>query len=193
MAAAIVGSEGLLKRQIFDRRRMIPWAVGCGFLAACGVGPAASLTPDQLANGAYAAPPPLDGTIQLTGGEFRAEVVPGAASELTVTLLPDSVAFGDLDADGDADAAAVLAASGGGSGTFLYLVAVENDQGRPRHVATAELGDRVQVESVMIESGEIVVSLLTHAPTDPLCCPTQETVRRFRLEEGALVEVLPTP
>lgn len=174
-------------------QRVFVGAIACSILAACGgTAPAAALTLEQLANSAYDGLPPVEGTIQLTNGGYRQEVVPGASSEFAVALLPDSVAVDDLDDDGDADAALVLATSGGGSGTFLYLVAVENDDGAPKQVATVELGDRVQVPSVSIDSGEIVVSLVTHAPSDPLCCPTLDTVRRFYLDQGMLVEVTPT-
>jgi hypothetical protein len=59
----------------------------------------------------------------------------------------------------------------------------------PQHIATAYLGDRVRVTSLTIESGELLVTLVSHAPTDPLCCPTLETTRRFRLRQGSLEEL----
>jgi len=175
-------------------RAALPTLLLSLLIAGCGpaVTPASSaLTSDQLANAEYQSPTPAQGLIRLTDGEYHEPAAPGSASELSVTMLPDMTAFGHLDADSFEDAAVILAGSAGGSGTFITLAAVLNDGGAPRHVASADLGDRVQVHSVTIDSGEIIVSLTTHAPSDPLCCPTLETVRRFRLEQDRLVEVSP--
>jgi hypothetical protein len=48
------------------------------------------------------------------------------------------------------------------------------------------LGDRVQVEALTIASGEIQVEMLTHAPDDPLCCPSQDSLSIFSLEGSEL-------
>ncbi len=164
-------------------------------LVACGTRPsepAAPLTLEALQNAAYQSEWPAEGIAQLIDGEYREEY-PGfedAASEIVVVFYPDVYAFGDLDGDGAEDAAVFLASSGGGSGTFMSLEAVLNDQGTPKHVASVLLGDRVQVKSVTIESGEITVEVVTHGPDDPLCCPTLEATQKFRLEGEALVPVV---
>jgi hypothetical protein len=168
---------------------MVP-AVFAGALGACARPISApSLTLDQLADAQYDSPAPAEGVVRLTDGEYSGEAAPGAASAISVSLLPELVALGDLDGDGLVDAAVVLAGSAGGSGTFISLAAVKNEDGAPLNVATALLGDRVRVSSVAIHSGELVVELTQHAPTDPLCCPSLETVRRFRLEHGSLIEI----
>ena len=167
-------------------------ALSLALLSACVQSPgtaALSLTEGLLADAEYDSPTPAEGTIRLRDGVYREPALEGSASEVVITLLPELSAFGDLDGDGVADAAAVLAGSGGGSGTFISLAALLNEEGRPRHIATAYLGDRVRVTSVAIDSGEVLVSLVSHAPTDPLCCPTLETTRRFRLRQGSLEEV----
>lgn len=153
----------------------------------------ASLTLDQLANAEFDSPAPAEGPIRLAEGIYQEAAAPGAASAFSVSLLQDLAAFGDLDSDGLSDAAVILAGSGGGSGTFITLAAVPNDDGAPGHAATTYLGDRVRVSSVVIDSGEIVVTLTEHAPTDPLCCPRLTTERRFRLEQGTLAEITGTP
>jgi len=147
------------------------------------------LTLEALKNAAYLSEWPADGVAQLVDGEYEEEIVPGAASKLIIVFYPDMYAFGDLDGDGVEDAAVVLATSGGGSGTFISLEAVINDRGTPNHVATASLGDRVQVNSVAIESGEITVDMVTHGPDDPLCCPTLEVTQTYRLQGDKLVEL----
>ena len=175
---------------------MTQLAIPLAFLWACA--PAAATAPpgltlEQLANTEYESPTPAEGTIRLSDGAYRLAVAPGSASETSIVLLPDLLAFGDLDGDGAGDAAAVLAGSAGGSGTFISLAALRNYGGSPRHVATAYLGDRVRVTSVTIDSGEITIGLISHVPGDPLCCPTRETTRRFRLRQGSLVESSPPP
>jgi hypothetical protein len=149
------------------------------------------LTFEQVADAEYESPTPAEGIIRLSDGTYRHEIAAGAASDLSVTLVPELLTFGDLDSDGVADAAAILAGSGGGSGTFISLAALLDEDGSPGRAATAYLGDRVQVTSVTIEAGEIIVSLISHRSTDPLCCPTQPATRRFRLDRGSLVESAP--
>jgi len=164
------------------------------FLGACGRAPAPTpdgITLEALVNAYYNSPTPAEGLIRLTDGEYRREAAPGSASQITVALLRDLLSFGDLDADGRADAAVVLAGSGGGTGTFVSLAAVVDDDGQARHVATAYLGDRVRVTSVAIDSVQITVGLVSHPPTGPLCCPSVETTRRFRLDRETLVELSP--
>ena len=147
------------------------------------------LTLEALKNAAYLSEWPADGVAQLVDGEYEEEIVPGAASKLVIVFYPDMYAFGDLDGDGVEDAAVVLATSGGGSGTFISLEAVINDEGTPHHVATAFLGDRVEINSVAIESGEITVDMVTHGPDDPLCCPTLEVTQEYELQGDTLVEL----
>jgi len=147
------------------------------------------LTLEALKNAAYLSEWPADGVAQLVDGEYEEEIVPGAASKLIIVFYPDMYAFGDLDGDGAEDAAVVLATSGGGSGTFISLEAVINDQGTPNHVATAFLGDRVQVNSVAIESGEITIDMVTHGPDDPLCCPSLKVTQKYGLQGDKLVQL----
>jgi predicted small lipoprotein YifL len=161
-------------------------------LVACGQKtpePPPPLTVEMLKNAEYKSEWPAEGVAKLTDGEYQEEIVPGAASKLIIVVYPDMHAFGDLNGDGVDDAAVVLATSGGGSGTFISLEAVLNDQGRPKHVATASLGDRAQIKSVAIESGEITVDMVTHGPEDPMCCPTLEVTQKYKLEGDTLVQL----
>jgi hypothetical protein len=143
----------------------------------------------MLKNAEYHSEWPAKGVAKLTEGEYEEEIVPGAASKLTIVVYPNMHAFGDLDGDGADDAAVVLATSGGGSGTFISLEAVLNDKGAPNHVASAELGDRKKIESVAIESGQITVDMVTHGPDDPMCCPTVEATQKYKLQGDTLVQI----
>jgi len=158
-------------------------------LVACAKKPPEPLTLEALKNAEYHSEWPADGVAKLADGKYEEEIVPGAASKIVIVVYPDMHAFGDLNGDGVEDAAIVLATSGGGSGTFISLEAVLNDKGKPKHVASAMLGDRAQVKSVVIESGEITVDMVTHGPDDPMCCPTQEATQKYKLEGDTVVQM----
>jgi hypothetical protein len=81
--------------------------------------------------------------------------------------------------------------SSGGSGSFWYLAAVLNQGGEPANVATVLLGDRLQVEAVSVDGGTITVNAVTHAPDDPMCCPSQESTLTYEFRAGELVETTP--
>lgn len=145
------------------------------------------LTLEALKNAAYFSEWPADGVAQLVDGKYQEEYEEGGASKLFI-VFTDMYAFGDLDGDGVEDAAVVLATSGGGSGLFMSLEAVINDGGTPHHVATAFLGDRVELKSISIESGVITVDMVTHGPDDPFCCPTLEVTQEYELQGDQLVQ-----
>jgi len=134
---------------------------------------------DTLKNITYRSNWTKDGTAPLVDGEYSEPAAPGSATKTVVKLL-DRMAFG-YTADGQQLAAAVLVTDPGGSGTFYDLAAVVFEEGKPQHVASAPLGDRVQLESLALEGGEIVVEMVTQGPDDPMCCPTQRVVQRYAL------------
>ncbi len=150
----------------------------------------AALTLEVLKNAEYLSDWPSAGKAKLTDGTFFEPYEPGAASGVHLTLS-EHVAYGDLNGDGATDAAVILYASGGGSGTWRYLTAVLNRQGQPQHVASADLGDRVGINSLAIDDGRIVVQMVAHGPHDALCCPSQKVTRVFRLV-GDTLEVVPS-
>ena len=147
------------------------------------------LTLEQLRNAEYRLP--LLGEentpIRFEDGEGSIAYGEGATERDYAGIEDDMVAFGDLDGDGIADAAVVVFTSGGGSGTFKYLIAVLDRDGTPEQAARVHLGDRVQVESVTIASGEIVMDMLAHRRSDGLCCPTLNITRGFALRGDQLV------
>jgi hypothetical protein len=151
------------------------------------------LTLEALKNAEYQSEFTKSKKAKLTDGKYEEEIVPGAASKLTIVIYPDMYAFGDLNGDGVDDAAVVLATSAGGSGTFISLEAVLNDKGTPKHVASASLGDRTRLKSIAIQSGEIAVNMVQQAPGDPMCCPTMEVTQKYRLQGDQLVSTKPVP
>ncbi len=142
----------------------------------------------------------VDGVTVLQNGEFT--YVPSSQTETTDTQakidnvtrkrervsvrLSELQTFGDLDADGDDDAAVILIANAGGDFTRYYLAVVRNDAAIGVNVATIALGDGIQVDTVAIEGGQVVVDLITHGPQDPLCCPTRNESRFYNLANNQL-------
>ena len=149
---------------------------------------ASSLTPEALRNAEYHCEFAATGLVRLINGAYQGELSVGSSAELTVTL-GEMIILGDLDGDGTEDAAVLLIVDPGGSGTFYYLAVVVDEDGKPRNVASALLGDRVQVKSVSIQSGKIVVNMIAQGPGDPMCCPTLEMTLRYVLQGEKLVEV----
>ena len=139
-----------------------------------------TFTREALGNLTYLSDFGEDGTVQLTNGQYAAPAAEGSASQVRVGLS-NFAAFGDLNGDGVDEAAVILVSSGGGSGVFYDLAVVMDKNGTLTNVAVDNLGDRVQIKGLQIANGEIVVSLITHAPEDPMCCPTQNTVLHYQL------------
>ncbi|MCO6450613.1 MAG: META domain-containing protein [Caldilineales bacterium] len=146
----------------------------------------AALAMESLANATYQSELTATGAATLTGGAYREPAAEGSASEIMVTLT-DHIGLGEL--NGTPSAAVVLASSGGGSGTFYNLAVVQEVDGQPQNVASVQLGDRVQVNSVAIENNQILIDMVTQGPEDPMCCPTQHVVQTYELQDGGLVLV----
>jgi hypothetical protein len=135
-----------------------------------------ALTLDMLRNATYQLPF-YGQTVTLTDGNYTYESSPN----LLDVILLDAYATGDLNGDGAPDAAVILGENGGGSGTFESLIVVYNENGTPVQGAAAQLGDRVLVKSVTIQSGDIILDMQVHGPNDGLCCPSMSNVQTYRM------------
>ena len=165
---------------------------------------AVPLSDDALLDAEYLIPD-MDARVQFQDGFYHWVRQPGQTETQNPApvepmpnwaswLDPEVIATGDLDGDGQDDAAVIIRSQFGGTGVFVTLAAVHNDAGAPVHVATAPLGDRVGINAVAIENGEIILDMLTHAdPGSPQwagqCCPTVPTESRYRLESNDLTQV----
>ena len=86
---------------------------------------------------------------------------------------------------GQSGAAVVLTSNGGENGTFFDLYAVDAGV---KTIARTALGDRIIASALTFgPNGRIVVTMVAHAPGDPLCCPTAAQTREYELRDGALV------
>ncbi len=127
------------------------------------------------------------GKAMLTDGEYRESIAPGSASKIVV-ILSDRLAFG-YTKDAQLLAAVILITDPGGSGTFYNLSIVVEQDGKPINTATALLGDRIKINSLVVEGDEIVVDMVIPGPDDPLCCPTQRVVQKYALQGDQLVQI----
>ncbi|MBL8093719.1 MAG: Gmad2 immunoglobulin-like domain-containing protein, partial [Anaerolineales bacterium] len=94
-----------------------------------------------------------------------------------------------LNGDGADDAAVILTVDPDGTGVFYHLFVVLSDGGAPAQAAEAFLGDRVALQSLTIESGEIIAQMNVAGPEDGACCPSQPSLRRYRLETDLSLSV----
>jgi uncharacterized membrane protein len=132
----------------------------------------------------------LDDEMQLAGGVFESPpFVEGANSRSVVRLVPGVGIVGDIDTDGDDEAIVALVSTFGGSGTFTHLAIVDSAGGSTMAIATIALGDRVRIESLLLDGGTVIANTMEHAVNDAMCCPSLERQRRWQFANGVLVEI----
>ena len=132
----------------------------------------------------------IDGkSFVLENGRFEGEpYVPGGAARLTIELLEEMTAFGDLDGDAVPDAAVLLAVNSGGSGTRVWVAAVTKRYGEATSYGALLVGHRPQLRSLGIEKGRIRLDIVGQGPGDAACCPTHLWNREWGVVEGTLKE-----
>lgn len=143
----------------------------------------AELTFEQLRNSEYfttrlGSSAPL--TYRLQDGFYRLGDDPTQPDYGTVDLL-NTHAFGDLNNDAHPDAVVFLVENYGGTGQFVQAAVVLNQAGQPVHHASYFLGDRVAVNNVTIQDGEIMLTANVHGPQDGLCCPSVPAQLQLRI------------
>lgn len=143
-------------------------------------------TIETLKNGEYYSAW-YDEMVQLTNGQYFREY-PESTSRLYIGIFKDMIALGDLNNDGEKDAVVVLDSKGGGSGHFYEIAVMINEDGNPRYLLSEKLGDRVTINSITIQSGEIILDMVVHDQDDPICCPSLKKISRYKLIENQLIE-----
>ena len=132
------------------------------------------------------------GPVTLSAGQWTGPpAVEGGAAAPSVVLVGPFRLTGDLEGDGTEEAVVLLAGSAGGSGENLYLAVVGRRKGHPRNVATALVGDRVQVRDARVEARRIILDVVQAGPNDAMCCPGELATRCWALESGRLKEAAP--
>jgi len=123
--------------------------------------------------------------VTLADGRWEGEpFAAGGASRPSVGLVAHFRLRGDLDGDGVEEATVLLWESSGGSGTRLYLAAAGRRNQHAENLATAFIGDRVQVRSGRVSGNRIILDLIQAGPDDAACCPTQRATKTWALDSG---------
>lgn len=170
----------------------LPRLLASGLLAALPVAADAEPGDAELAGltyrGIHADP------VTLADGRWEGEpFVAGGSSRPRVELVGDFRRSGDLDGDGRDEVVVLLAESSGGSGVFGHLAVVGRGDGGWVNLATAPIGDRVQVRAARVVDRGVELDVVQAGPGDAACCPSQLARRRFELEGDALREVSQEP
>jgi heat shock protein HslJ len=76
----------------------------------------------------------------------------------------------------------VLRTETSGSGVFYDLAVVVRQVGQPVNLATALLGDWVQIEQIVIDSDLVRLTMLQAGPMDPLCCHSQRVTNMYAID-----------
>ena len=105
-----------------------------------------------------------------------------------VHLLDGFAVYGDLDGDDRTDAVAVLELDPPGSGRFTYLAPVLDVWNNPASGPAVELGGNVQVNSITLADGQVVVDYIGHGAGDGDCCPSYNRRNTYARQDGSLVE-----
>jgi heat shock protein HslJ len=147
----------------------------------------ASLALESLKNTDYRSGFTVTGRAPLSNGEYR-EAAPQGSASATVVKLVEPVAYGELP-DGQVAAAVVLATETGGSGTFYELALVVDLNGAPLNIASIFLGDRIKLNALKIENGQVLVDMVKQGPDDAMCCPTLHVLQKYTLQGAELALV----
>jgi len=143
---------------------------------------------DELANATFAGI--SDQTVTLENGRWEGKpFVAGGASRPRVGLVEHFRLSGDLDGDGKEESAVLLWESSGGSGTRLYLAAAGRHGDHVENLATAFIGDRVQVRAGWVAGARVILDLIEAGPNDAACCPTQKATKTWALDAEGLTLV----
>lgn len=150
--------------------------------------PAGPPSVDEIANatirGIY------DDPVRLQAGRYEGEPFdPEGASRPAVGLVEDFLLTGDLDDDGDEESVAMLWESSGGSGTYTYLAVLGHEGSEVVNLATADIGDRVQLRDSRISGNRIELDVVLAGPEDAACCPGEMATLAWEFDGDTLMTV----
>ena len=149
-------------------------------------------TLQELKNATYKDVEEAGSAFTLASGRWEGKPYePGGASAPNVTFVRDFRLTGDLDGDGAEEAVVLLAAGTGGTGEMSYVAVVGRPGGNVTNVATAPIGDRVQVRDARIAERRVILDVVQAGESDAACCPGDLVTRTWDLSGSALKEAAP--
>ena len=139
----------------------------------------------ELKNASYSGIEGLKGPVKLVDGTWKGRpYTKDGASRPVVSLVGDLRVNGDLEGVGTDHTVVFLNYSPGGTGQLLYLAVMARRKNRLENIATALIGDRVQIRDVRIEQRRIFVDIVQAGPKDAMCCPGEVITREWTLQPG---------
>lgn len=114
------------------------------------------------------------------------------ADEHTYVSYIKTAGYADVNGDGEEEALVLLGTNFGASGMFTDLAIVHMVDGMSVNLDTIMLGDRVDVRDVTVDGANILVTMVTQGPNEPMCCGTLEVTVTYSLEGETLTEVTRT-
>jgi hypothetical protein len=116
---------------------------------------------------------------------------PAAASRIVTVQLTGQQVRGDAASDGVPDEAVIFSFNAGTDSTWFYLTLRRtNGSWGGETTNSIPLGDRVRVEQVRIDAGDVFVDVVERKPGDPLTAsPSVPLTREFRVRIASLEEV----
>ncbi len=140
---------------------------------------------NAIRNITYDLSPTVLHPVTVTNGRFVGgkSALDGSFLEVVVTKHR---AIGALDSHEEA-AAVVLTSNAGGSGTFFHLAVVAPSKNGYENIAGTPLGDRQKIENIAITDRKIRLTRMTHAESDPMCCPSRRQTTFYILSGDSLV------
>lgn len=124
--------------------------------------------------------------VTLVDGKAETEIAPDSATKMKTEIWGDPL-ISYLD-NGTIDyAAVILISDGGGSGTFYY-VASPIHQDDDYYISDAVfIGDRIEIESITTEDGQIVIDYLKHGEDQAMAEePTEKVQDTFIIVDDIL-------
>jgi hypothetical protein len=122
--------------------------------------------------------------VQLTDGRFE-QGTSGGEDYISVNVT-DFTARGDLNGDGFDEYAAMIAENYGGTGTFVFLAVFTDAGGELKYQTSVLVDDRPLLNELSIDKGEVFLGATTHRSDEPMCCPTLQTARHYKLINNQL-------
>jgi heat shock protein HslJ/predicted RecA/RadA family phage recombinase len=142
-------------------------------------------TLDELRNATITSLP--GGAVSLRDGVFEAAPLqPGSPSRRRVVLSPQPLAVGHLAGVRGKSTVALFSISEGGTGNLVYVGIFRVQSGRATDMAGALVGDRVQVRTLGIVDGAVILDVVEAGPGDAMCCPGQLARKSYGFRDGTL-------
>lgn len=148
---------------------------------------------EEIENATYRGLDDHLGDVTLVHGSWQGKpYVEAGAVRPEVNVISKFRMTGDLDRDGTDEAVVLLEYRPGGTGELLYAAVVGRRNSRVVNVATAFIGDRVQVRGGHIENrGEsrvMFLDVVQAGPEDPACCPGDLVTRGWLFESDGTMK-----